>query len=293
MSILDPLPADLRAEVAAEGENAELMQLAALDPLAYDRQRRVAAEKLGCRVSTLDEMVTASRCVLENSSGDGAAVSFEAPEPWPEPVDGAALLQEMVATFGRFLTLPPMTADALALWVMHAHCHQAADVSPILALTSPEKRCGKTRTLTLLGRLVPKPLTTANITTAAVFRSVEKWRPTLLIDEGDSFLGDNEDLRGVLNSGHSQATAYVIRTVGEDHEPRRFGTWAPKAIALIGSLPATLADRSIENSHAQKAAGRSGGAVPGSAARPRPRRALRQGGPVGGRSFDSARGRRS
>jgi hypothetical protein len=50
----------------------------------------------------------------------------------------------------------------------------------------------------------------------------------------------------VLNSGHSQATAYVIRTVGEDHEPRRFGTWAPKAIALIGSLPATLADRSIE-----------------------------------------------
>ena len=63
---------------------------------------------------------------------------------------------------------------------------------------------------------------------------------------GDSFLRDNEDLRGVLNSGHTQATAYVIRTVGEDHEPRRFGTWAPKAIALIGSLPATLADRSID-----------------------------------------------
>ena len=50
----------------------------------------------------------------------------------------------------------------------------------------------------------------------------------------------------MLNSGHSQATAYVIRTAGEDHEPRRFGTWAPKAIALIGSLPATLADRSID-----------------------------------------------
>lgn len=246
MSILDPLPADLRAEVAAEGENAELMQLAALDPLAYDRQRQAAAEELGCRLSTLDAMVRALRCGPEGCSGDGAAVSFEAPEPWPEPVDGAALLQELVATFGRFLALPPRTADALALWTMHAHCHQAADVSPIQALTSPEKRCGKTRTLTLLGRLVPKPLPTANITAAALFRSIEKWRPTLLIDEGDSFLRDNEDLRGVLNSGHTQATAYVIRTVGEDHEPRRFGTWAPKAIALIGSLPATLADRSID-----------------------------------------------
>jgi hypothetical protein len=86
----------------------------------------------------------------------------------------------------NFLALPPRTADALALWVVHAHCHQAGDVSPILALTSPEKRCGKTRTVTLWRRLVPKPLTTANITAAAVFRSVEKWRPTLLIDEDDS-----------------------------------------------------------------------------------------------------------
>ena len=121
MSMLDPLPADLRAEVAAEGQNAELMQLAALDPLAYDRQRQAAAEELGCRLSTLDAMVRALRCGPEECSGDGAAVSFEAPEPWPEPVDGAALLQELVATFGRFLALPPRTADALALWTVHAH----------------------------------------------------------------------------------------------------------------------------------------------------------------------------
>lgn len=56
---------------------------------------------------------------------------------------------------------------------------------------------------------------------------------------------DNEELRGVLNSGHSKGAAYVIRTVGEDHEPRQFSTWCPLAIAMIGRPQATLKDRSI------------------------------------------------
>jgi hypothetical protein len=37
----------------------------------------------------------------------------------------------------------------------------------------------------------------------------------------------------------------VIRSVGEDHEPRPFSTWAPKAVAIIGKLQPTLADRAI------------------------------------------------
>ena len=47
-----------------------------------------------------------------------------------------------------------------------------------------------------------------------------------------------------MNSGHTRNGA-VIRTVGEDHEPRQFKTWAPVTIAKIGSLPDTLEDRSI------------------------------------------------
>ncbi|MGH9353223.1 MAG: DUF3631 domain-containing protein, partial [Terriglobia bacterium] len=73
----------------------------------------------------------------------------------------------------------------------------------------------------------------------------EKYSPTLLIDEADTFLRDSDELRGVLNSGHRRRSAVVIRTVGDDFEPRQFCTWAPKAIALIGKLPPTLADRSL------------------------------------------------
>lgn len=38
----------------------------------------------------------------------------------------------------------------------------------------------------------------------------------------------------------------MIRCEGDDHEPRKFGTWAPKAMAAIKGLPPTIADRSIE-----------------------------------------------
>ena len=119
-------------------------------------------------------------------------------------------------------------------------------ISPILSITSPVLGCGKTTVLALLGALCPRPLSASNITTAASFRSVERWKPTLLVDEADTFLKKSDEMRGVLNSGHTRFNAYVIRTVGEDHEPRLFGTWAPKAIALIGALPDTLASRAIE-----------------------------------------------
>jgi len=78
-----------------------------------------------------------------------------------------------------------------------------------------------------------------------LFRIVEKFSPTLLIDEADSFLGDNDELRGINNSGHRRWAAFVLRTVGDEHEPRQFSTWGPKAIALIGKLPSTWEDRSL------------------------------------------------
>jgi len=86
-----------------------------------------------------------------------------------------------------------------------------------------------------------------NISASGVFRTVEALAPlTLLLDEGDSFLGDNEELRGVLNSGFERS-GEVIRVVevqGE-YQPVRFRTFAPLALAGIGALPSTLEDRAV------------------------------------------------
>lgn len=225
-------------------DETSIQRLSALPPLEYDRRREEEAKHLGIRVSTLDAEVQKRRAEakpVESACG----FSLDDPELWPDLVDGAELLDDLRARVRRHLILPAGADIAVALWILYTHAHDAASISPILAVTSPTPECGKTTLLTLLGALVSRPLPTSNITSAALFRSVEKWRPCILVDEADTFLGDNDDLRGILNSGHNRHSAWVIRTVGEDHEPRPFATWAPKAIALIGRLAATLESRSI------------------------------------------------
>ncbi len=175
----------------------------------------------------------------------GKALDLPEPEPWPAPVDGAALLDEIAETFRRFLALPEGADIVLALWTLYVHAFDAFAVSPRLILSSPTKRCGKTTALSILARLVPRPLPTSNVSTAAVFRTIEAARPTLLIDEADTFATTAEELRGILNSGHTRSAAYVIRTVGEDHEPRKFSTWTPVVLAGIGKMPDTIEDRSV------------------------------------------------
>ena len=96
-----------------------------------------------------------------------------------------------------------------------------------------------------MGRLCRRPLVASNISAAAVFRVIDANVPTLLIDEADSFMNDYEELRGVVNSGHTRDSSYVIRTVGDDHEPKQFSTWGAKALAGIGSRQETIMDRSI------------------------------------------------
>ena len=131
------------------------------------------------------------------------------------------------------------------MWVIFTYCIDAVNFAPILNVTSPEKRCGKSTLAALLTRLVYRPIVASNITPAALFRTIEKWIPTLIIDEDDSFIGLNDELRGIVNSGHSRDLAYTIRCVGKNHEPKQFKTWCAKVIAGIGNLPDTLADRSI------------------------------------------------
>jgi hypothetical protein len=203
----------------------------------------------------------------------GSLLELPEVEPWPEPVHGATLLSDLRQVFERFVILPKWSAEALALWTLHTYAFQQRDVSTYLGLESPEKRCGKTTLLTVLSELVNRPVVAANISSPALFRVIEEMRPTLLIDEADTFLQGNDEMRGILNSGYSRKTAYVVRvasqftqynlpaagcpsaTAPQEREPDgaaigatrlvRFSCWCPKIMAVIGRLPDTLADRCI------------------------------------------------
>ena len=169
------------------------------------------------------------------------------PDLWPEYVDGQALLNEMHGVFNRYLVLPEHATASLALWTLHTYSFHLGNISAYLALLSPEKRCGKTTALTVLSEIAHRALPASNISGAAVFRVIEKYAPTLMIDEADSFVRDNEELRGILNAGNFRGTAFVIRCVGEGSslQEKVFGCFGPKLFAGIGKLPGTLEDRSI------------------------------------------------
>jgi putative DNA primase/helicase len=176
----------------------------------------------------------------------GRPLELHEPEPWPQPVDGAELLDGIGKGIGRYVVFDKTAADAVALWVVAAHTFDSFTIFPRLLVTSPEKRCGKSTLLDAIERLVPRPLSAANITAAALFRVIEAARPIVILDEADTFARDNEELRGVINAGHKR-NGMVIRVVetGGDYQARQFSVWAPVVLAAIGHLPGTIEDRSI------------------------------------------------
>ena len=199
-------------------------------------------------------------------------------EPWEEAVDGKVLLEGLRQVLRRFVVLPKWAAETLALWTLHSYAFQLREVSTYIGVESPEKRCGKTTLLSVLSELVNRPVVAANISSPAFFRVIEETRPTLLIDEADTLLLGNDELRGILNSGYTRKTAYVVRVTSqapnikppatnsedeasgagtgrkggwagvrgeEGQRLARFSCWCPKVMAAIGRLPDTLADRCI------------------------------------------------
>jgi putative DNA primase/helicase len=216
-------------------------ELAALDQVEYDRTRKQTAEELGIRASTLDTLVEKER----NKKAGAETGLFAIPEPWPEPVDGEALVDDIMRTLKRFSVLPPVGYVAVGLCVLEYYAFKLFQYCPILSIRSPEKRCGKSTLLRLLAQLVPRPLSAANVTDAVLYRAISRWEPTLELDEWDSQRPEmQEAIRNILNSGFEQGGC-TWRCVGDDHEPTPFPTFCPKVVAGIGELPETAASRAV------------------------------------------------
>jgi hypothetical protein len=232
---------------------AEIERLAGLSLLAYDRERDPAAKRLKCRVSVLDELVNDARGGPASPPGQGRPIDIPETTAWNERVDGAALLDEISSTIREYVVLTAEQGDAIALYAVHTHAHDAHDFSPILNVKSAQKRSGKSRLMQVLDRIVARPFLVSGIRPAALLRIIELKGPTLLFDEVDAAMKQdrevNEAYRGIINSAFSRSGARCILNVplpGGGYEPRQFSTWAPLVLSGIGDLPDTVRDRSIE-----------------------------------------------
>ncbi len=168
----------------------------------------------------------------------------------PEALDVAELLDELVVFVRRFVAMTAAQARVFALWILHTYTLEAAEQTPYLDISSAEKRSGKSRLLDVAELLANNPLSTANVSDAALFRSIGDAPPSLLFDEIDAIFGpkarDREDLRSLMNAGYRRG-AVVLRCVGDGSKQKveRFPVFCPKALAGIGELPDTVADRSL------------------------------------------------
>lgn len=217
-----------------------LRQVRDTDPARWARYRQAIKEAGAVSMADLDKLTSTS-----SPKETGSAELFPEVKLWPDSVDGATLLHEVAVAIRNHVIADPATIHAAALWVAFTWLIDVVDVAPIANITAPEKRCGKTVMLGVMARLAYRPLTVSNIAPAALFRAMDLWSPTMLIDEVDAFLAAHEEARGILNAGFTRDSAYVIRCVGEDHMPTRFNVWGAKALCGIGKIADTLADRSI------------------------------------------------
>lgn len=227
----------------------EIERLAALEETDYESVRIEAAKRLGFRSRILDRAVAKVRRVSRLDAGDdapgqGRAVKILPVLPWPDPVEGNHVASALAAALKSYVVLSDISADAIALWVLHTWMVKKFTISPRLAITSPTKGCGKTTVLRFLNQVVCRPKRAGSISPPALFRAVEQFQPTILLDETEKYIEHGSDLHALLNEGHCKGGT-VLRVLGDKLELREFSIFGAVAFARNGSLPDDLEQRSI------------------------------------------------
>ena len=196
------------------------------------------------QTSTMQPAISASATTSETPAFIKNGMPFEVVEPYHQPVELGLLLDEISASVQRHIVCEKETVYTTTLWTAMTYLVDLCDVVAFLVITAPEMRCGKSELKRLIGKMVLRPVEADNMSVAVLFRSFDLWQPTLLVDEYDTFIKKDEELRGVFNAGH-QRGGCVWRCVGDKHMPTAFDVFGPKVLAGIGKLPSTLMDRGI------------------------------------------------
>jgi len=271
---------ELHHQGAMESE-ATLVRLTegAVDTIAIERAAaKVRQMSLRCRAvkeveglqtslldpaSDLNQTIQSTRRAIESLAAEYEESHLDLVLASPNhgaPSTGSHFLDEIAAFVERFVILSRSELLVVSLWVAHTWTFEASDATPYLAVTSAEKRSGKTRLLEILELLVRSPWRTGRVTPAALARKVESDCPTLLLDEWVATTRGNQEfadtLRGILNVGHRRnGKVSVCGPKSAGYEPTDFRVFCPKVIAGIGKLPETVADRAIPIRLKRKAPG--------------------------------------
>jgi hypothetical protein len=164
------------------------------------------------------------------------------------------LYKRLVDGFARYLHLPSEDDGGVVLlltcWTILTYVYPVFDAIPYLAIGGPTGS-GKTRVLDLLEQLVFRPISTSNLTNSVLFRHLDAFGGTALLDEAERFHNvrspETGELMSSLLAGYRRGKCISkSESLGDGRfAPRHYCVSGPKAVACINSLPAPLASRSV------------------------------------------------
>ncbi len=173
------------------------------------------------------------------------------------PIESSSLevYNDVYSFCKEYLVIREEEYHIITLWIMASWLVDDFQTCPYLCAIAP-KSSGKTQMLNVLNELAYRAVMTISVTAASLFRAIELWHITLLIDEAEFQVKQETEsgqaLYGCLNGGYKRGS-YAIRTEGDNSNriPTTYEVFGFKAIATTRLFHPTLESRSIVINMAQ------------------------------------------
>lgn len=157
------------------------------------------------------------------------------------------LIESVRAFIHRYVDLEPDFERIAAHYVLLSWIYDAFSELPYLRVRG-DPGTGKTRFLTTIGSICYKPMLVSGASSVSpIFRMLDAFRGTLVIDESDfRFSDERAEFVKILNNGNGRGFP-VLRceqsAVTKEFNPRAYAVFGPKIIATRGPFE----DRALES----------------------------------------------
>lgn len=147
------------------------------------------------------------------------------------------LVSEIQNFVHRYVDVSPLFEKIASYYVLFSWVHDGFSELPYLRVRG-DPGSGKTRFLLTVGSLCYKPIFASGASTVSpLFRMLDSFRGTLIIDEGDfRFSDERAEIVKILNNGNAKGFP-VLRSESDgrrEFNPRAYHVFGPKIVATRG-----------------------------------------------------------
>jgi hypothetical protein len=157
-----------------------------------------------------------------------------------------SLIAEIEAFIHRYVDVTPMFEKIASYYVLFAWVYDDFNELPYLRVRG-DYGSGKTRFLLTVGSLCYKPIFASGASTVSpLFRILDSFRGTLIIDECDFRMSDERaEVVKILNNGNAKGFPVLRSEVvnKKEFDPRAYRVFGPKLVATRGYFD----DRALES----------------------------------------------